>query len=264
MNSNVGWVSLALKKTGLGAVSFVVWEIRELGRRALRMLYLLLLRLKLRALYALTRCLSFEALYRLRSIDSSALAFVYCDHTMQVNQTPDHLSGSLLAQLTNMLPYDDPVITELLKRRREGRLLDRASHLDYIRRIAMSNPSATIRLGVDGFDELPKDHQIHFLRDLGKLFDIQTIRFLFFGRHNMQNDIKSFFQQTTSIAYLQIIEDSTLADRRLFLQERLNEHNNREEIDENHRILIMEKLGARDSTYVLVHSHLGVQLTKIP
>jgi hypothetical protein len=173
---------------------------------------------------------------------------------MQVKQTPDHLVGSLLAQLTNMLPYNDPIMTELLKRYVGGRHLDHASCLDYIRRIAVSNPCVTIRLGVDGFDELPNDHQIRFLCDLGKLSDIPTIRFLFFGRHSIQDDIENFFQQTTSVAYLQITEDSTLADRRLFLQERL------EKIDENLRTLIMEKLGARDPTYVLVHSHLGVQL----
>jgi hypothetical protein len=151
-------------------------------------------------------------------------------------------------------------MTELLERHTEGRYLDRASCIDYIRRIAIeSNPRVpvTIRLGVDGFDELRKDYRSHFLRDLAKLSDIPSIRFLFFGRDTgIRRDVGKIFQQNTSIAFSQIMEDLTAADRRLFLRERLDGHNNSAEIDGDLRALIMEKLAARDSTYVLIHGHL--------
>jgi hypothetical protein len=136
----------------------------------------------------------------------------------------------------------------------EGRYLDRTSCIDYIRRIAVeSNPCVpvTIRLGVDGFDELRKDHRSHFLCDLAKLSDIPNIRFLFFGCDTgIRRDIGKLFQQNTPIAFSKITENLTAADRRLFLHERLDEHNNSAEIDGDLRALIMEKLAARGSMYV--------------
>jgi hypothetical protein len=165
-----------------------------------------------------------------------------------------------------MLPYNNSVMIELLKSYTEGRYLNRTSMIDYIRRIAIeSSPAMTIRFGVDGFDELRKDHRISFLRDLAKLSDISNIRFLFFGRDTgAQNDIKSLFQQNTSVAPLQITENLTVADRQLFLQERLDEHNIGAGIGEDLHTLIMEKLAARDSTYVQIHDYLGEQPTNIP
>jgi hypothetical protein len=165
---------------------------------------------------------------------------------MQTEQTPAHLIGSLLAQLTNTLPNNSHIMTELLKRHTDGRPLDHTTSVDYIRRIATSNPHLIIRLGVDGYDELHKDHRSRFLRSLGMLSDIPNIRFIFFGRDTgIQDDIERFFQ-SASIAFLPITEDFTISDRRLFLQERLKEHHN--EFDENLRTLIIEKLAARDST----------------
>jgi hypothetical protein len=166
-----------------------------------------------------------------------------------------------------MLPYNSPVMTELLKRYTEGRYLDRTSSIDYIRRIAIeSSPAIMIRLGVDGFDELRKDHRISFLQDLAKLSNIPNIRFLFFGRDtSMRGDIKkSLFQQNTSIAYFQITEKLTVGDRQLFLQRRLDEHPSGEEIGNDLRTLIMKKLAAQDSTYVRIHDYLGEQPTKLP
>jgi hypothetical protein len=216
----------------------------------------------LRPLLTQTRCLSFESLDKLKATDNSALAFVYCDHTMQTEQTPTHLIGSLLAQLTNTLPYDSPIMKELLARHTQRRPLDRITTVDYIRRIATYKPRMTIRLGLDGFDELHKDHRSRFLGDLAKLSDIPNIRFLFFGRDTgIRDDMRRLFQH---IAFSQITEDLTLADRRLFLQQKLDEHSNSAEIVGTLRTLITEKLGAQNSTYVLIYSYLGGQLTKIP
>ena len=68
---------------------------------------------------------------------------------MQAEQTPVHLIGALLAQLTNTLPYNNPIMKELLKRNEERRPLDHNTTVGYIRRIATSDPRVTIRLGVD-------------------------------------------------------------------------------------------------------------------
>jgi hypothetical protein len=151
---------------------------------------------------------------------------------------------------------------ELLMRQTERRPLDRSTIVDYIRRIATYKPCMTIQLGLDGFDELHKDHQSHFLDDLAKLSDIQNIRFLFF-RHDtgIQDDMRRHFQH---IAFSQITKDLTLADRWLFLQQKLDEHSNSMEIDGTLHTLITEKLGAQNSTYALVYSYLGGQLTRFP
>jgi hypothetical protein len=162
-----------------------------------------------------------------------------------------------------MLPYKNLIMTELLKCHTEGRYLSRTASIDYIRRIATES-GVIIRFGVDGFDELRKEHRISFLRDLAKLSNISNIRFLFFGRDTgIQHDIKNLFQQNTSVAYFQITGNLTIADRQLFLQERLDEHNSGAEIEEGLRTLIMAKLAAQDSTYVLCHGYLGVLLTTI-
>jgi hypothetical protein len=180
-------------------------------------------------------------------------AFVYCDHTNQEEQTPTHLIGALLAQLTNGLPSDDSIMTELSKRQEQSRSLDHTSGVGYIRRIAKSNPDMTIRLGVDGLDELRKDHCSSFLRDLANLSDLPNIRFLFFGRESsgIRNIItRSFSQINTLVACLQITEYLTLADRKLFLRVKLNADG--EKFDEELHTLILEKLAAPNSTYVLI------------
>jgi hypothetical protein len=213
------------------------------------MLFLLLLVLKLKPFSTRSSCLSFESLDRLQSTDIPALrlAFVYCDHTIQTEQTSAHLVGSLLAQLTNTLPYNNPIMTKLLKHRTKGRPLDCNTSIDYIRDIATSDPHLSIRLGVDGFDELHKNHRSRFLRHLARLSEVPNIHFIFFSRDTgIKDDVERLFQKSASIEFWQITEDLTVADRRLFLQEKLKEHYN--EFDENLRTLIIEKLTARDST----------------
>jgi hypothetical protein len=176
-------------------------------------------------------------------------AFIYCDHTPIQEQTPTHLIGALLAQLTNRLPSDNSIMTELSKRQEQSRLLDHTSGVGYIRRIAKSNPDMTIRLGVDGLNELREDHCSSFLRALANLSDLPNIRFLFFGRES-SGITRSFSQINTSVACLQITEYLTLADRKLFLRVTLDADG--EKFDDNLRTLIIKKLATRDSTYVLI------------
>jgi hypothetical protein len=201
-----------------------------------------------RALYG--RCLSFEALDRLQSTDNSALAFVYCDDSVQKDQTPTNLIGSLLGQLTNRLSEEHPVVKELLRRRLDNKLVDLASGIDYIRRISTSNQLAKIRIGADGLDELIKEHRLRLLRELATLSHLHNVHFLFFGRSHsgIQDDIHSCFQEITSTAYLEITGNLTVGDRRLFLQEKLKDS---EGFDEELRTLIIEKLAPLDSTYVI-------------
>jgi hypothetical protein len=137
-------------------------------------------------------------------------------------------------------------MTELLKSHRDDRYLDRTSGIAYIRRIAMSNPGVTIRLGVDGLDELCREHLANFLHDLEKLSDIQNIRFLFFIRDT--DDIRRHFRTNSSVAYLPITETMTVGDRQLFVQERIKDHSNRGEIDNDLCTLIIGKLAAQDFT----------------
>jgi hypothetical protein len=206
--------------------------------------------------YALIRtsCLAFEFLHRLQSTDNSALAFVYCDHTVSDDQTPTKLNGSLLAQLTNHLPESHPIITELLMRQTEGKDLDLASGIDYIRRIATSSPSTIIRFGADGLDELRKEYRSGFLHAFSSLLLLPNVRFLCFGRDHcgIQSEVESSFQELTSITHLEITGALTVDDRQLFLKERIAMNNDSRGFDDELRTLIIEKLAALDSTYVLI------------
>jgi hypothetical protein len=199
--------------------------------------------------------LSFEALHRLQSTDGSALAFVYCDHTLQNDQTPTNLIGSLLSQLTNRLSEDHPVIKELLQRRSENKLLDLASGVDYIRRIGTSGSIRNIWIGADGLDELHKEHRSDFFHAWSSLLCIPNVCFLCFGRDHcgIQSEIEGCFQDFTSITHLEITGMLTVDDRQLFLKERLAKNKDSRGFDEQLRTLIVEKLAPLESTYVLIN-----------
>jgi hypothetical protein len=210
--------------------------------------------------YALTqtRCLTFESLHRLQNTDNSALAFVYCDHTIQDIQTPTHLIGSLLGQLTNRLPENNPIVTELLMRETEEKDLDLASGIDYIRRIATSSSLSVIRLGADGLDELRKEYRSGFLHALSSLSRVPNVRFLCFGRDHsgIQSEVENFFQDLSSTTHLEITGALTVDDRQLFLEERLAKDKDGREFDEELRNLIIEKLAPLDSTYVFIECQI--------
>ena len=202
--------------------------------------------------------MAFESLHRLQSTDNSALAFVYCDHTISEEQTPTKLIGSLLAQLTNHLPENNPIVAELLIRQTEEKDLDLASGIDYIRRIAMISSFTTIRLGADGLDELRKEHRSSFLHALTSLACIPNICFLCFGRDHcgIQSEVESCFQELSSIAHLEITGALTIDDRRLFLEQKLTRYKDGRWFDEELRNLIVDKLAPLDSTYVLIRFQL--------
>jgi hypothetical protein len=206
--------------------------------------------------------LSFEALHRLQLTDNSALAFVYCDHTIQGEQTPTNLIGSLLGQLTNRLSEDHPIVDELLQRQSSNKLLDLKSGLEYIRHICTTGSFTAIRLGADGLDELLKQHRSGFLHALAALSSIPDVHFLFFGRNHsgIQIEVDKYFQKntSTSVVYLELTGDLTVDDRRLFLQERLDKDKDGMMFDEDLRTFIFEKLAPSDSTYVLVHCWFAV------
>jgi hypothetical protein len=206
--------------------------------------------------------LAFECLHRLQSTGNSALAFVYCDHTVSGEQTPTKLIGSLLAQLINHLPESHLIITELLMRQTEEKDLDLASGVEYIRRIAMTSPSITIRFGADGLDELRKEHRSGFLHALSSLLLLPNVRFLCFGRDHcgIQSEIESCFQELTSITHLEITGALTVNDRQLFLKERLAMNKDSKGFDDELRTLIIEKLAPLDSTYVLINLNSWIHL----
>jgi hypothetical protein len=213
--------------------------------------------LSLKCALTRTRCLAFESLHKLQNTDNSAFGFVYCDHTIQEVQTPTHFIGSLLAQLTNRLPENNSIVTELLMRQTEEKDLDLASGIDYIGRIATSCSSSIIRLGADGLDELRKEHRSGFLNALSILSRIPNVRFLCFGRNHsgVQGDVESCFQDLSSTTYLEITGVLTVDDRQLFLEQRLAKDKDGRGFDEELRTLIIEKLAPLDSTYVLIRYH---------
>jgi hypothetical protein len=200
--------------------------------------------------------LAFESLHRLQTADNSALAFVYCDHTIQGEQTPANLIASLLGQLTNRLPSDHPLIHELLEQQSSNKLLDLASGIDYVRRICTCKSFSAVRLGADGLDELLPQHRCYFLRELARLSHVAKVQFLFFGRDNsgIQDDVNSSFQAVGIIpVHFRITGEMTLLDRRLFLLETLQTHRNGRTFDHALQDLILDKLAPSDSTYVLGH-----------
>ena len=186
--------------------------------------------------------MSFEALHRLQFTDNSALAFIYCDHTVQGEQTPTNLIGSLLGQLTNRLAEDHPIVKELLQRQSSDKLLDLTSGIDYLRRICTSGSFTAIRLGADGLDELVKEHRSRFLHTLGALSSIPNVHFLLFGRDHcgIQTEVDKYFRKHTSasVLYLAITGDLTVNDRRSFLQERLDKDKDGIFFDEDPHTLI--------------------------
>jgi hypothetical protein len=194
--------------------------------------------------------LSFEALHRLQFTHGSALAFIYCDHTVQNDQTPTNLIGCLLGQFTNHLSEDHPVVKELLQRRSDNKLLDLASGIDYIRRICTSDPLRNIWIGADGLDELRKEHRSGLFHAWSSLLRIPNVRILCFGRDHcgIQSEIESCFQDLSLITHLEITGALTIDDRRLFLEERLTKDKDGRWFDEELRTLIIDKLAPLDST----------------
>jgi hypothetical protein len=183
---------------------------------------------------------------------------VYCDHTISETQTPTHLIGSLLAQLTNHLPESNLIVTELLMRQTKEKDLELASGVDYIRRIATTSPSTTIRLGADGLDELRKEHRSGFLHALSSLLRIPNVRFVCFGRDHcgIQIEVESYFQELSSITHLDITGALTINDRRLFLEERLTKDKDGRWFDEELHTLIIDKLVPLDSTWVFIRCQI--------
>jgi hypothetical protein len=208
--------------------------------------------------------LAFESLQELQNTDDSALAFVYCDHTIQEEQTPTHLIGSLLAQLTNRLPENSPIVIELLTRQREGNNLDLASGLEYIRRIATSTLVTTIRLGADGLDELRtgNEHRSSFLHALAALSSTPNVQLLLFTRNCslIRHDVDIYFQGIRSITYFDITGALTVGDRRLFLQDKLDTDEVGSLFDEDLRTVVLDKLATTHSTYVYVNYSPGEKL----
>jgi hypothetical protein len=202
--------------------------------------------------------LSFEALHHLQFKDGSSLAFIYCDHTVQNDQTPTNVIGSLLGQLTNRLSEDHPVVKDLWQRRSDNKLLDLASGIDYIRQICTSDPLRNIWIGADGLDELRKEHRSGLFHAWSSLLRIPNVRFLCFGRDHcgIQSEIDSCFQALSSITHLEITGALTIDDRRLFLEERLTKYKDGRWFDDELRTLIMDKLAPLDSTYVLIRCQL--------
>jgi hypothetical protein len=197
------------------------------------------------------RCLAFEYLSRLQTSDNSAVAFVYCDHTIQGEQTPTNLIGALLAQLTNRLADDDPVVRELLQRHASNKLVDLNSGIDYIHRVCMSGSLSAVRLGVDGLDELLPEYRSRFLHELANLLHRTDIQFLFFGRDNsgIQADVDRSFGTSDSLPiHFKITGDMTLHDRRIFLEEALQRHKNARTFSPELREMILHKIAPSDST----------------
>jgi ankyrin repeat protein len=198
-------------------------------------------------------------LYRYQSEDNSSLAFVYCDHTIQKDQTPTNLIGALLAQLTNRLSYDHPVMKELLEQQRDNKLLDVTSGIAFIRRLCTSDSFSVVRVGVDGLDELLRECRSRFLDSLASISSIPKVQFLFFARDNcgIQGDVNSYFGSKPSSPqpqHFNITGDVTLPDRRLFLEEKMQRHENGRTFDSELRALILDKLAPSDSTYVIYRS----------
>ena len=193
--------------------------------------------------------------------DDSALAFVYCDHTVQNEQTPTNLIGCLLAQLTNRLSEDHTVVKELLQRKSDNKLLDLSSGIDYIRRICTSGPLRNVWIGADGLDELRKEHRSGLFNAWSSLLHIPNVRLLCFGRDHwgIQSEVESCFQELSSITHLEITGALTVDDRQLFLKERLAKDKDSRGFDEELRTLIIKNLAPLDSTYVLI----GYQLVDI-
>jgi hypothetical protein len=197
------------------------------------------------------RCLAFEYLFRLQTADNSAVAFVYCDHTIQGEQTPTNLIGALLAQLTNRLADDDPVVKELLQRQASNKLVDLNSGIDYIHRVCVSGSLAAVRLGVDGLDELLPECRSRFLDELATLPHTANIQFLFFARDNsgIQADVDRSFETSDSLpVHFKIAGDMTLHDRRIFLEEVLQKHKNARTFSPALREMILDQLAPSDST----------------
>jgi hypothetical protein len=195
--------------------------------------------------------------------DDSFIAFLYCDHTDQREQTPTNLIGSLLAQLSTSLPEDHDVVKQLQEQRSMNKLLDLDSGIDYIRQISMSLPSNIIRLGADGLDELQKEHRSTFLHALASLFDLPNIYFLFFGRDHsgLQGELDSCFQkQDRTIIYLEITGGLTVGDRRLFIQDKLDKDLNGQNFDEELCTLIVTSLAPSDSTYGIIDYYPTLRL----
>jgi hypothetical protein len=180
---------------------------------------------------------------------------------VQEEQTPIHLICSLLAQLTNRLPDNSPIMTELLMRQREGRVLDLASGLEYIRRIALCSPATTVRLGADGLDELCGGYRSGFLHALAALSSTPNIQFLFLTRNDLgiRTEVDLYFQEMKSVTYLEITGALTVGDRRLFLQDRLDNDEVGSLFDEDLRTLILDKLVPMDSTYVAADCSLSAK-----
>jgi hypothetical protein len=206
--------------------------------------------------------LSFEALHRLQYKDGSALAFIYCDHTVQNDQTPTNLIGSLLGQLTNRLSEDHPVVKELLQRRSDNKLLDLASGIDYIKHVCTSGQLRNVWIGADGLDELRKEHRSGLFHAWSSLLRIPNVRILCFGRDHcgIQSEIESCSQDLSLITHLEITGALTVDDRQLFLKERLAMDKDSRGFDEELRTLIVEKLAPLESTYVLININSWIHL----
>jgi hypothetical protein len=198
--------------------------------------------------------LAFESLHKLQTLDNSALAFVYCDHTIQGEQTATNLVGSLLAQLTNRLSGDHSVVKELLERQASNKLVDLASGTKYIRRICTSPSFSCTRIGTDGLDELLPEHRVHFLDEMASLSRVANIQFLFLARDHsgIQSDVDSSFGgESGATMHFKISGEMTVHDRRLFLLEKLRKDKNGRTFDDALRDLLLDKLAPSDSTCVL-------------
>jgi hypothetical protein len=193
-------------------------------------------------------------LYRYQSEDDSALAFIYCDHTLRKEQTPTNLIGALLAQLTSRLTDKHPVVKELLEQQNSSKLLDVSSGIAYLYQICTSDSFSVVRFGVDGLDELLPECRSRLLDGLASISAVSKVQFLLFARDNsgIQADINGSFGRVNCLPqHFTITGDRTLSDRRLFLQEKIQNHKNGKTFDSALHSHILNNLATPDSTYVV-------------
>jgi hypothetical protein len=164
------------------------------------------------------------------------------------------MMGALLGQLINQLSSDNPIVEELIRCRREEKLLDLNTTLDYIRRISASRQLTLIRLAADGLDELLPDCRAKFLRSLGTLSTESNIRFLLFGRDNsgIQAELGNSFGGATSFTCYKISGTSTMDDRRLFLQECFDRSKVWSSLDDGIKDMVFSHLAGPDATLVFL------------
>ena len=165
--------------------------------------------------------------------DDVAVAYVYCDFTIQNMQSTSAVLGSVLRQVVGALaeiPDEVQGVFEKAKRQADGCGLRLPEILDMLTKFLPSLSRAFIC--IDALDEFPTKQRAQLWNSLQRMVrECPNTRLFLTGRPQIRTEVEDYLAKETEMVAI----EPTLEDIIRYIEERLNEDLDKSAIDEGLR-----------------------------